>query len=169
MKNLIVPRVALIAALALITLGFVSCSSKSSIEGTYTQGGAGTVALDLKSGGKATFTMMGDDYACTFKVNGDKLPDLAVSNFDSGQYAQIRGIEPRPAPAQDYRARWADVFDPFNGQLDGPISGGRGQVRRVETGTYQLESDHVFALDTGIRLRLTQTANDAWTIEPAQR
>ena len=73
MKNLIIPRVALIAALALITLGFVSCSSKSRIEGTYTQGGAGTVALDLKSGGKATFTMMGDDYACTFKVNGDKL------------------------------------------------------------------------------------------------
>ena len=75
MKNLIIHRIALIAALALalITASIVSCSSKSKIEGTYTQTGSGTVALDLKSGGKATFTMMGEDVACTYKVNGDKL------------------------------------------------------------------------------------------------
>jgi len=73
MKNLIIPRIALIAALALMAHGFVSCSSKSKIEGTYTQAGNGTVALDLKSGGKAMFTMMGDNIACTYKVDGDKV------------------------------------------------------------------------------------------------
>ena len=31
------------------------------------------VVLDLKLGGKATFAMMGEDYACTYKINGDKL------------------------------------------------------------------------------------------------
>jgi len=73
MKNLIIPRIALIAILVLIVSAIVSCSSKSKIEGTYSQSGSGTVALDIKSGGKATFTMMGDDYACTYKVNGDKV------------------------------------------------------------------------------------------------
>jgi hypothetical protein len=70
MKNF--HRIILIAALALITS--VSCSSKSKVEGTYLQGdGGGTVTLDLKSGGKAQFTMMGENMACTYQVNGDKL------------------------------------------------------------------------------------------------
>ena len=73
MKNLIIPRIALIAALALIAPGLTSCGSKSKLEGTYTQGGGGTVALDLKSGGKAQFTMMGENVTCTYQVNGDKL------------------------------------------------------------------------------------------------
>jgi hypothetical protein len=73
MKNLIIPRIVLAAILALIVTAIVSCSSKSKIEGTYSQTGSGTVALDLKSGGKATFSMMGDDYPCTYKMNGDKL------------------------------------------------------------------------------------------------
>src|SRR5438270_5094631 len=73
MKNLIIPRIALIISLALIVPAIVSCSSKTKIEGSYSQSGSGTVALDLKSGSKATFTMMGEDYACTYKVNGDKL------------------------------------------------------------------------------------------------
>ena len=73
MKNLIIPRIALIISLALIVPALVGCSSKTKIEGTYSQSGSGTVALDLKSGGKASFTMMGDDYACVYKVNGDKV------------------------------------------------------------------------------------------------
>jgi hypothetical protein len=73
MKNSLFPRVALIAALALLASGLVSCGSKSKLEGTYTQSGGGTVALDLKSGGKAQFTMMGESMACTYQVNGDKL------------------------------------------------------------------------------------------------
>jgi hypothetical protein len=73
MKNLIIPRIARIVSLTVIVAAMMSCSSKTKIEGTYSQSGSGTVALDLKSGGKATFTMMGDDYACVYKVNGDKV------------------------------------------------------------------------------------------------
>ena len=73
MKNLIIHRITLIAALALITSVFVSCSSKSKMEGTYSQAGSGMgIVLDLKSGDKATFSMSGEDFACTYKVNGDK-------------------------------------------------------------------------------------------------
>ena|SRR5438477_2714494 len=74
MKKLIILRITLIAALALITPLIASCGSKSKLEGTYLQGdGGGTVTLDLKSAGKAQFTMMGDNVACTYQVNGDKL------------------------------------------------------------------------------------------------
>jgi hypothetical protein len=71
MKNLIIHRITLIAALALI---IASCSSKSKVEGTYSQAGSGMgIVLDLKSGDKATFSMSGEDFPCTYKVNGDKL------------------------------------------------------------------------------------------------
>jgi hypothetical protein len=74
MKNLIIARIALIISLTLIVPAIVSCSSKAKLEGTYAQGGGnGTIALDLRSGGKARFTMMGEDYACTYQVNGDKV------------------------------------------------------------------------------------------------
>jgi hypothetical protein len=74
MKNLIIHRITLIAALALITPVITSCSSKSKIEGTYSQAGSGMgIVLDLKSGDKATFSMSGEDFACIYKVNGDKL------------------------------------------------------------------------------------------------
>jgi hypothetical protein len=73
MKNSPFPKIALIATIALLVSGLVSCGSKSKLEGTYTQTGGGTVALDLKSGGKAQFTMMGESAACTYQVNGDKL------------------------------------------------------------------------------------------------
>jgi hypothetical protein len=74
MKNLIIHRITLIAALALITSVIASCSSKSKMEGTYSQAGSGMgVVLDLKSGDKATFSMSGEDFPCTYKVNGDKL------------------------------------------------------------------------------------------------
>ena len=74
MKNLIIHRIALIAALALITSVVVSCSSKSKMEGIYSQAGSGMgIVLDLESSDKATFSMSGEDFACTYKVNGDKL------------------------------------------------------------------------------------------------
>ena len=73
MKNLIIHRITLIA-LALITSVIASCSSKSKIEGTYSQSAGGMpIVLDLKSGDKATFSMSGEDFPCTYKVNGDKL------------------------------------------------------------------------------------------------
>jgi hypothetical protein len=74
MKNLIIHRITLIAGLALITCVIASCSSKSNVEGTYSQAGGGMViVLDLKSGDKANFIMSCEDFPCTYKVNGDKL------------------------------------------------------------------------------------------------
>jgi hypothetical protein len=44
------------------------------MEGTYSQGsGTGAIALDLETGGKATFTMMGEDYRCAYAISGNKL------------------------------------------------------------------------------------------------
>src|SRR5438046_5447936 len=73
MNNSFFPKIAKVLSLALLLFGVVSCGSKSKLEGTYSQSGGGTVALDLKSGGKAQFTMMGESVACTYQVNGDKL------------------------------------------------------------------------------------------------
>ena len=74
MKNLIIHRITLIAGLALIASVIASCSSKSKMEGTYSQAGGGMgIVLDLKSGDKATFSMSGEDFGCTYKVNDDKL------------------------------------------------------------------------------------------------
>jgi hypothetical protein len=70
MKNLIFRRIVLIAALVLIAPAIGSCGSK--MEGTYTNTG-GMVTLDLKSGGKATLTLMGDPAPCTYKVKDDKV------------------------------------------------------------------------------------------------
>ncbi len=39
-----------------------------SVQGTYTST-SGTVILQLRSGGEASFTMMGETQACTYKVN----------------------------------------------------------------------------------------------------
>jgi len=67
-------QITLVAALALITSVIANCSSKSTMEGIYLQAGSGVgIVLDLKSGDKATFSMSGEDFACTYKVNGDKL------------------------------------------------------------------------------------------------
>jgi len=74
MKKSIIRRITLITALALITSVIASCSSKSKMEGTYSQGGGGMgIVLDLKSGDKATFSMSGEDFACTYKLTGDKV------------------------------------------------------------------------------------------------
>ncbi len=44
----------------------------SNMEGTYTSN-MGNVVLDLKSGGKATFTLMGESMPCKYSVKGEKL------------------------------------------------------------------------------------------------
>lgn len=63
-------NVVLIAAVIASMAVMGGCGSK--MEGTYTNTG-GMVTLDLKSGGKATFTMMGESLPCTYKVSGDKV------------------------------------------------------------------------------------------------
>jgi hypothetical protein len=70
MKSLIVPRLVLLAALLVLMPAIAGCPSK--MEGTYTNAG-GNVTLDLKSGGKATLTLMGETTPCTYKVKDDKL------------------------------------------------------------------------------------------------
>jgi len=46
--------------------------SGPSMEGTYATS-AGNVVLDLKSGGKAMFTLMGDSIPCKYNVRDEKL------------------------------------------------------------------------------------------------
>ena len=70
MKSLSAPRIARFVALLPTMPAIGSCGSKT--EGTYTNTG-GMVILDLKSGGKANFTMMGETMACSYKVSGDKV------------------------------------------------------------------------------------------------
>jgi hypothetical protein len=70
MKKVIGPRITLLVALFVVVP--VVSHSGANMEGTYTNNG-GMVTLDLKSGGKAIFTMMGESMPCTYKANEDKL------------------------------------------------------------------------------------------------
>ena len=63
-------NVVLIAAVIASMAVMGGCGSK--MEGTYTNTG-GMVTLDLKSGGKATFTMMGESIPCSYKVKDSKV------------------------------------------------------------------------------------------------
>ena len=69
MKNWIALIVILLVPFAAISIG--GCTG-SSMDGTYTSN-MGNVVLDLKSGGKATFTLMGESMPCTYNVKGEKL------------------------------------------------------------------------------------------------
>ena len=63
------PTVILLAALGLVPIGGY-CGSN--MEGTYTSS-MGNVVLDLKSGGKAMFTLMGESMPCKYNVKDEKL------------------------------------------------------------------------------------------------
>jgi hypothetical protein len=68
MKTLISPQIVVVAAVIAV-VAVIGCGSK--VEGTYSNGGM--VTLDLKSGGKAMFTMMGETIPCTYKVKDNKV------------------------------------------------------------------------------------------------
>jgi hypothetical protein len=70
MKMVIGPTITLLVALFVVVP--VVSHSGANMEGTYTNNG-GMVTLDLKSGGKAIITMMGESMPCTYKANEDKL------------------------------------------------------------------------------------------------
>jgi hypothetical protein len=70
MKNVMLPQIILLAALFVMLPAVGNCGS--TMEGTYTNTG-GMVTLDVKSGDKAIFTMMGESVPCTYKVKDDKL------------------------------------------------------------------------------------------------
>ena len=54
-----------------VMISIAGCGG-SNTEGTYTSN-MGNVVLDLKSGGKATFTLMGESMPCKYNVKGEKL------------------------------------------------------------------------------------------------
>jgi hypothetical protein len=57
------------------TVSFCACAMAacgSGLDGTYTSA-TGLVTLDLRSGGKASLTMMGGNADCTYGVDGKKL------------------------------------------------------------------------------------------------
>ena len=71
MKSLILRRVARVAIVVSVSLAIGGCGSK--MEGTYTSTAGGMITLDLRSGGKASFNLMGENYPCSYKVKGQTL------------------------------------------------------------------------------------------------
>jgi hypothetical protein len=69
MKNRKASTIMLLAALLLLPTGGYSGSN---MEGTYTSN-MGNVVLDLKSDGKAMFTLMGESMPCKYNVREEKL------------------------------------------------------------------------------------------------
>jgi hypothetical protein len=64
-KNTIVREITIVAAAA---AGFVCSGCGSSMEGTYSDPSR-AVLLELKSGGKANITFMGDVEDCTYNIS----------------------------------------------------------------------------------------------------
>ena len=63
-------RVLFSAAILMMLAG--SMCSGSSVVGTYSNAN-GFVTMDIRSGGQASVTMMGETKACTYKVDGSQL------------------------------------------------------------------------------------------------
>ena len=63
-------RSLLLIAAACATLILAACGSR--VEGTYSDP-SGSFVLELRSGGKASFTFAGQTAACTYAVNGNQL------------------------------------------------------------------------------------------------
>jgi hypothetical protein len=102
MRNLITPRLVLLAALLAVMPAIGSCGSKT--EGTYTNTG-GMVTLDLKSSGKANFTLMGETMACSYKVSGDK---VLLDCTPKGEKVDFRLHDPRRRIAHGAELHWID-------------------------------------------------------------
>lgn len=62
----------LLAWLAMMSIATVACGAGGGLEGTYSTS-AGNVVLELRSGGKANFTIMGETQACTWKAGDSKV------------------------------------------------------------------------------------------------
>lgn len=63
-------RVAVFSVVLCALLVVLGCGP--SVKGTYTST-SGTMTLELRSGGEAAFTMMGQTQACTYKVSGKNI------------------------------------------------------------------------------------------------
>ena len=71
MNWLAVQKRVLFSAAIMTMLAGTMCGG-SSIVGTYSNAN-GAVTMDVRSGGNASITMMGESKACTYKVDGDQL------------------------------------------------------------------------------------------------
>jgi hypothetical protein len=55
---------------AAAALSFIALGCGSGLQGTYSSTNGGTMVLELRSGGKAAFTAMGETKDCTYTVGG---------------------------------------------------------------------------------------------------
>ena len=69
MKRSLLRFTLLASALSCFALFLSGCG----VEGTY-KDETGAVTLELKSGGKAVYSGMGQSAECTYKVDGDRVP-----------------------------------------------------------------------------------------------
>jgi hypothetical protein len=69
MKNSLRKKVVVIATLVCAGSGLTGCGPD--IKGTYSDGGS--VILEVRSGGAATMTFMGESAPCTYVVSGSQL------------------------------------------------------------------------------------------------
>jgi hypothetical protein len=65
-------KLGLVVLVVTLTVLVGSAGCGSSVEGTYSDPG-GAITLDLKSGGNATISFMGETAPCTYTVDGKKL------------------------------------------------------------------------------------------------
>ena len=72
MNHMLVRKALLWSVVALTILAATACRSK--FEGTYSNAN-GSIMLEVKSGGKASLTIMGETAECTYTVGGNQLLD----------------------------------------------------------------------------------------------
>jgi hypothetical protein len=70
------PMRLVVLLLAVVFLSGSSCTRRDPWTGTYSNAN-GSIVLDVKSGGKASMTLMGDAKECTYTADGDKTLTLA--------------------------------------------------------------------------------------------
>ena len=70
MNQMTLRRGLILSAVVCAVAVVMACGS--SVQGTYSSA-SGTMLLELRSGGKASFTMMGETHDCTYKVSGKKI------------------------------------------------------------------------------------------------
>jgi hypothetical protein len=76
--------------LLLVTVTIVSCGS--GVNGVY-HDPSGQVTLELKSGGKAHITLMGEQHDLTYKLEGNKITMRDPADSSSGDVVATRNSD----------------------------------------------------------------------------
>ncbi|MGQ0568765.1 MAG: hypothetical protein ACT4P5_04420 [Armatimonadota bacterium] len=66
-----------------------SCGARDPWAGTYSNAN-GSITLDVKKGGKASFTALGDTEECTYTTDGDKTLTLDCPEPPAGKFVFTR-------------------------------------------------------------------------------